>query len=259
MRKLLVITCISFYFTVFSQAQIIKVKTFEKGTSEVAQFDLFSLNHVIYLKAFLALDIYPEVNINEMAFIDSTLQVNFIKGKKVQFNLKSKQREPYIVAVSVVKNKKQVQLFITTNYNTKKEKFEKEIKDYTYASMAKIKNNFVIGSMFDLPLKNRKLYKKENDYTSLINLSVFNGDVDSTKIVKWIKLAEQTQQNKTDNINWLKSYFYLSQKDFLNAETYLNLLKNENEWILFSTILKTEIEILKKANSMCFSYICYNQ
>lgn len=259
MRKLLVLILFIISTSVFSQSSDIKTKTFAKGTSEIANLDLFSLNHVMYLKAFLALDIYPEISTNEMAFIDSTLQVSLSKGKKVQFKLNTKEREPYIMSVIVVRNKKQLQLLITTNYNTKKEKFEKEIKDYTYASMAKIKNGFVIGSVFDLPFRNKKQYKKDKDYISLLNISIFNGEIDSLKLLEWFKLAEETQENKTNNINWLKTYFYLSQKDFLKAETHLNLFNKKSEWEMFSNILTAELDILKKANTMCFRYICYNQ
>ena len=144
-----------------------------------------------------------------------------------------------------------------TNYNPEKGKFEKKIQDNHYATMAEIVDGVVIGNMFELPLSDEAKYIKENDYVSQLNIQVFSKLADKDKGAELIKKADNTQKVLINNLNWLKSYYYLSMNDFTNANNYLNaLIKSvgdspdgeQRQWKMFIMVLRSEIEIQQKIN-----------
>lgn len=238
----------------FSQPPInIETNVSEIGTSEKIELSKFHLNHVLYIKAFILSDIYSSVTAEEMAYINSTLLKNIKDGKRTQFIIKTQQKIPYRLAVYVTQGEKGNLLVMLTNFNPAKGIFEKKIKDDFYATSADLNNGIAIGNMFELPLKNEKIYKSENDYTSLINMSIFNTKVDTSLINNWFSLSKKTQPDLVNNYNWLRSYYFLSIDNFTESRTALNNLKESvagspegerNNWAMMIKVLEAEIEIL---------------
>ncbi|MFT4602864.1 MAG: hypothetical protein ACI857_003051, partial [Arenicella sp.] len=198
-------------FTFFSCVSVsqaptnIKVNINKSGTSEKSELSLFHLNHVLYIKAFVLSNIYSSVTAVEMAFISNSLLKNLNEGKRIQFIISTGQKVDYRLALFTAKNKGLEMLVILTNFNPQKGVFEKKMKDDHYAATADISGKVVLGNMFELPLSDEEKYEKEKDYLSLINMKIFNTEVDTSEINKLFALSAKTQTDVNNNTNWLKS------------------------------------------------------
>lgn len=256
MKHLLLTLLLGMSLSAISQSPAnINVYVAEDSTSESITLDPFHLNHVLYIKAFVLSDIYSTITSQEMAFIDSTLLQNLSDGRRTQFIINTGQKVPYRLSAFINLNEGKTHLILLTNYNRITAKFEKEdMKEDYYATYAEIRDSIVIGNMFELPMKNEMRYREEKDYIALINMSIFNGRVDTTEINNWFKLASETQPDKVNNFNWLKSYYYLYQREFEKSKEYLKELKKsvgnspdgeQNHWAMFIKVLACEIETME--------------
>lgn len=236
----------------------IVTNTAEAGTSEKVELSLFHLNHVLYIKAFVLSDIYPTVSAEEMSYINSTLITNLKEGKRTQFIIKTPQKIAYRLAVFVNKKDDEQLLVMLTNYDPKTGQFKKEIENDLYATSAELSGTITIGKMFELPIRNKEQYLEKKDYLSAINASLFNSIPDTAQINDWFTLAAQTQADSYNNTNWLKSYYYLTQNNFIESRNSLKALKNsvaaspegeQNQWNMFIKVLSFEIDVLEAMNS----------
>lgn len=244
--------------SVYSQSSgTIMVRAGESGSSEEVDLELFQLNHVLYWRAFITSDIYSSVSSKSMAVVTKSIQANLSQGKRTYFMIATGQKVAYTLSVAVFKNKEtdEMGLVLLTNFNAEKGKFEKKTKDENYALWCPLEGSVVTGSFFGLSMEDEEKYLEQDDYISLIYLHVFNALSDSAQINKWFTLSEETQSDKINNRNFLKSYYHLSQYNFSESEKWLEELKKsvatfsiqeQNHWKPIMKNLTTEIETLKE-------------
>jgi hypothetical protein len=242
---------------VYSQpAHYIAVKAGPSGSSEEADLELFHLNHVLYTKACMISNIHSSISAEDMAVITEAVHVNLGVGKLTRFMITTQQKVPYQLSVAVFQDQetKAYGLVILTNFNPKKGKFEKKPNGDHYATWCPLEENVVTGGIFASTMDYEEKAREENDYITLLNMHVFNTICDSAEMHNWFALAEETQPDKINNRNMLKTYYHMSKYNFDESEAWLKELRKsvatfsveeQNWWAAHLAMIQTEIKALK--------------
>ena len=233
----------------------IEVRYFEDSlSSEIENISLFHLNHSLYMNAFKVGDIYPDVSSEELKFMSSTLIKELKNGKRVQFLIKTNQKERYRLAIFISSNNGQKRIVYLTNFNPKSRKFKKEVKGDYYATSDDIIKSTIIDEKYTFPLSKQSEFETKKDYLSLIQMNIFNGNIEKGQMDRlFVKAFENTTINKNETI-WLKSYYHLSLGELKEAQANLNKLdknlaklsdEKQSAWKPSVDVLRVELKLMK--------------
>ena len=256
MKTLLTIVVLSLCMWAPGYAQTpsnIKVNLSDETLGKPLKLDRFTLNHTLYVRAFIVGGIYPTVSKEEMLFITNTLADKLTTGNRIQFIIKTEQPVDYRLAVMVKYLEGEPYLILLTNFDPKTGKLEKEIEAHFYATDAPIVDGAVYDRINGQPLKDKAAFEEKEDYLSLVKMYVFNGKVKSKTIDK---LLEKAREAKVDNnqLLFVKAYYHLYQRDFAATKQILSTInldmanlsqQAQTDWNTSLAVLQFELELLE--------------
>ncbi|MUU78941.1 hypothetical protein [Winogradskyella endarachnes] len=245
----------------FSQSENIKIKSDKLDEFNYIKADDFYLTHHLYIDLFLRENLFPEATPEDVYAIISALKKYVSIEHNLDIEIDTPGKRDYLIRFAILKKEDGTELLIAfTNWNSKEQKFEKNIK---------IENDSYTRWYF--LNKDKMTYRKDmsnkNDYSKLSKSDLANAylfdevyendyKIKSTIDEVLSKTDLNLEEKITANLMLLKYYIFKREVNHISQQTeYLNQLFINNaskpnlkalEMAFKAT--KFQIELMHKTN-----------